>query len=88
MGPSGAAANLSFLLPSSKKNPNRTLVATTASELEVLSLDLAKFPDQWTEYTAFDVVSLSLGEVQTLAKQQPAAFESLRVGSGPAAWFG
>ena len=83
----GSGSNLTFLVAGSN-NTNRTLVSTNALELEVLSLNLAEFPTRWIDYTAIDVVSLSLSEVQQLAKQSPTTFDAIRqwVAAGGQLW--
>ena len=85
----GVSSNLSFLvagLPGS----DRVLVATNATEFEVLSLTLGNFPTRWIDYTAFDVVALSLPEVELLRTQQPEAFNAIYrwVHAGGQLWIG
>ena len=69
-------ANLAFLTAGSASD-NRALVATNALEFQVLTLELPKFPSRWIDYTALDVVTLSLSEARQLQQQQPAAFEAI-----------
>jgi len=78
MGGATASSNASvtFLVAGPQKN-HRSLVATNAMELEALSLNLSAFPTRWIDYTAFDVVAISLDEARQLAKNQPAAFEAI-----------
>ncbi len=52
-------------------------MATNAMELDALSLNLSAFPTRWIDYTAFDVVAISLDEARQLAKNQPATFEAI-----------
>jgi len=56
---------------------HRGLVSTSGMEMQVLSLKLSSFPTRWIDYTAFDVVSLSLSEVQQLVKTQPATWAAI-----------
>jgi hypothetical protein len=72
----GTVASLTFLVAGPKQS-NRALVGTNSMRFEILTLELAKFPTQWIDYTSLDVVALSLGEAQQLAQQQPAAFDAI-----------
>ena len=86
-GATSSGGNLTFLVAGPNKT-HRSLVSTNALELEVLSLNLSAFPTRWIDYTAIDVVSLSLAEVQQLAKQSPTTFEAIRkwVAAGGQLW--
>jgi hypothetical protein len=67
---------VTFLVPGSTSK-HRSLVGTTSTEVEVLSLELAAFPTRWIDYSALDVVSVSLTEMNQLATSNPVAFEAL-----------
>jgi hypothetical protein len=73
---SGSSAGLTFLLAGPQKD-DRSLITTAATEFDVLTLELAKFPTQWIDYTSMDVVGLSLGELERLKKERPAAFDAI-----------
>ncbi len=81
VAPSGGSS-LTFLTVGPNTN-HRKLVSTNSLELQVLSLELSKFPTRWIDYSALDVVSLSLDEAQQLATSNPAAFEAINDGPMP-----
>ncbi len=56
---------------------NRSLVATSNSELQVFQLDPAEFPTKWLGYSAFDAIELTLDQAQQLAKTNSAAFAAV-----------
>ena len=68
----------------------RTLSAPNTLQFEALSLPLSEFPDHWLGYTCFDVVSLSVNELPSLAQSNPNALLALRrwVGTGGSLWVG
>ena len=91
MGGAAASSNASItFLVAGTQNNHRSLVATNAMELEALSLKLLDFPIRWVDYTAIDVVAISLGEARQLAKNRPAAFEAILrwVRAGGQLWIG
>jgi hypothetical protein len=55
----------------------RTLVAPSSMEFEVLSLAATEFPHRWIEYTCFDVVTMSMSELRALSQQNPNAFRAV-----------
>lgn len=77
----GAAANagsgVMFLTTGAPAN-QRGLVSTNANELQVLSLELQTFPTKWIDYTAVDVVALTLDDARKLKASRPAAFEAIQ----------
>jgi len=87
-GGTPSTASLSFLVIG-PANRNRSLVATNGSELAVLSVARLQLPERWIDYTALDVVALSLSEAQQIAKQQPEAFAAINrwVQAGGQLWI-
>jgi hypothetical protein len=77
-GGTPSTASLTFLVLGSA-NRDRSLVATNGSELAVLTVSRSQLPVRWIDYTALDVVALSLSEAQQIARQQPAAFEAIKL---------
>jgi hypothetical protein len=73
---SGNASGLTFLVPG-PANDHRSLVTTSSMEFDVLTLELAKFPTRWIDYTTIDVIALSFGELTQLKEEQPAAFDAV-----------
>lgn len=71
-----SASTVRVLVPGFQAN-RKSLVATSVSDFEVLSLELGDFPRRWIDYTCLDVVSLSTSDLQQLAKSNPTALESI-----------
>lgn len=86
--PSNPGAGVVFLTVASSGN-SRSLVSTNASELQVLTLALPEFPTRWIDYTALDVVAMSLGDAHVLKETQPQCFEAMCrwVRSGGQLWI-
>ncbi|HEX4413129.1 MAG TPA: hypothetical protein VH107_05830 [Lacipirellulaceae bacterium] len=74
--PPTATTSATFLV-AGPSNKHRTLVGTNSLDVAVLTLGLGEFPTRWIDYSALDVVSLSLGELNLLAMSNPAGFEAL-----------
>lgn len=72
------------------KQRRRQLMAPQTYEFEVFSLPEDEFPDNWRDYTSFDLVALSLEEMRGILRDQPARFEALRKWgqSGGQIWIG
>ncbi len=47
-------------------------------QFDVLSIAIGEMPRRWIEYSCFDVVSLSLSELQLLSQSNPEAYQALR----------
>jgi hypothetical protein len=74
IGSNVSSSTVRVLVPGSQ---TKTLVSTSVSDCEVLSLALNDFPRRWIDYTCLDVVSLSIADLDQLAKTNPTAFESV-----------
>jgi hypothetical protein len=86
---SGVQSNLSFLVAGPPQS-HRSLVATNATEFEVLSLELPKFPTRWIDYEGLDVVALSRADMETLRTKHPDIFSAICrwVRAGGQLWVG
>ncbi len=77
----GAPAGFSFLVGSfparGGMGGQRDLMAPNTFEFEALSLGIAEFPGRWIDYTCFDVIALSWGELKVLSQVNPAASEAI-----------
>ncbi|MEX0643435.1 MAG: hypothetical protein WD468_12075 [Pirellulales bacterium] len=84
----GGGNGLSMLAvgPSSAQ---RMLATTGTQEFEALSLPATEFPRRWIDYSCFDVISLSCGELQLLAQSNPSALPAIRhwVAAGGQLWI-
>jgi|tagenome__1003787_1003787.scaffolds.fasta_scaffold20949437_2 hypothetical protein len=76
-GMSAGTSNVTMLTPGPPSN-HKSLYSTGLNDLELLSLNLADFPQKWIEYTALDVVALRVNELSTLANEHPTSFEAIR----------
>jgi hypothetical protein len=75
-GSNVSASTIRVLVPSSQVI-QKSVVTTTIIDFEVLSLELGNFPRRWIDYSCLDVVSLSLPDLEQLAKTNPSALESI-----------
>jgi hypothetical protein len=82
----GAQAGVSCLVVGT--GAQRTLMTPSTMQFDVLSITIGDMPRRWIEYSCFDIVSLSLSEVQVLSQSNPDAFQALRrwVRSGGQLW--
>ncbi|MEX2310616.1 MAG: hypothetical protein WD738_23820 [Pirellulales bacterium] len=89
VGGFGSAAGLSFLVAGPPSRA-RSLVAPSTFEFEVFSLPLAEFPKSWINYTCFDVVDMSWGDLQILLQTNSPAFAATErwVRAGGQLWVG
>jgi hypothetical protein len=71
-----SASTVRILAPGSQAT-QKSVVSTTIVDFEVLSLELGGFPQRWIDYTCLDVVSLSVADLEQLAKTNPSALESI-----------
>jgi hypothetical protein len=55
----------------------RVLTANGTGDFSILSLTVPEFPRRWLDYTCFDVVTLSLTDLEQLVKMNPEAFVAL-----------
>ena len=75
-GSNVSASTIRILVPSSTAI-QKSVVSTTVIDFEVLSLELGNFPRRWIDYTCLDVISVSLADLDQLAKTNPSALESI-----------
>lgn len=75
-GSSMSTSTVRILIPGSGFN-HKSLMAIGVADFEVMTIALKDFPRRWIDYTCFDVISLSLGELEQLPQKNPAAFEAI-----------
>ncbi|MEX2317823.1 MAG: hypothetical protein WD669_11765 [Pirellulales bacterium] len=71
------ASNMSFLAVGLNA-PSRQLVALQTPDYGLLPLAIGDLPSRWIEYTAFDVVTLSLADLKNTAASNPQALQAIR----------
>jgi hypothetical protein len=87
-GSNVSASTIRILVPNSQVI-EKSVASTTIVDFEVLALELGHFPRRWIDYTCLDVVSLSLADLEQLAKTNPSALESIErwVRAGGQLWI-
>jgi hypothetical protein len=82
------SGNVSFLAVGLNA-PSRSPVVWNTAEYGLLPLTVGELPARWIEYTAFDVVTLSLSDLKSAAANNPQSHQALRrwVHAGGQMWI-